>query len=174
MNYKYTSIKVIDGKIKAVVNKEEYPNYRYEIFEWQQNHEIFEFANYNEHNKMFCELVNITGKLEFDKQLQQGIEVTCIEIKEGFAWFKEEKKYSFENYKNQLDPKCDEQCFYNCSQASSIEPQCIKESIIKFIAQRIKYEQRKHEVYNDRWSEIAARKIYSCFNITKKSHENEQ
>lgn len=88
MNYKYTSIKVIDGKIKAVVNKEVYPNYRYEIFEWQQKHEIFEFANYNEHNKMFCELVNITGK--------QGIEVTCIEIKEGFAWFKEEKEYESE------------------------------------------------------------------------------
>ena len=43
-----------------------------------------------------------------------------------------------------------------------------KEAIIKWIAQRIKDEQRKHEKHQDRWHEIAARKIYATYDITLK------
>ena len=43
------------------------------------------------------------------------------------------------------------------------------EQIIKFIAQRIKDEQRKHEQFQDMWHEIAARKIYKSFNITTRN-----
>lgn len=43
-----------------------------------------------------------------------------------------------------------------------------KEAIIKWIAQRIKDEQIKHEKFQDRWQEIAARKIYATYDITLK------
>jgi hypothetical protein len=46
-----------------------------------------------------------------------------------------------------------------------------KEAIIKWIAQRIKDEQRKHEKHQDRWHEIAARKIYASYCIELK-HDN--
>lgn len=41
-----------------------------------------------------------------------------------------------------------------------------KEQIIKWIAQRIKDEERKHLSHDENWYEIAARKIYAIYNIT--------
>jgi hypothetical protein len=43
-----------------------------------------------------------------------------------------------------------------------------KENIIKWIAQRIKDEQKKHERNNPDWHEIAARKIYATYDIKLK------
>ncbi len=43
-----------------------------------------------------------------------------------------------------------------------------KEAIIKWIARRIKDEQRKHESFQVNWHEIAARKLYATYNITFK------
>ena len=55
MNYPYTSIKLIDGEIKTVVNKEakpnvmiNHPNYNDIMMLWQKNHEVFKFANPHE------------------------------------------------------------------------------------------------------------------------------
>ena len=56
MNYPYTSIQLIDGDVKAVVNKEVEPKIIspskitplifYFIYNlWQQKHEVFEFAS---------------------------------------------------------------------------------------------------------------------------------
>lgn len=53
-------------------------------------------------------------------------------------------------------------------------PSCIcnnefnKEAIIKWIARRIKDEQRKHEKNIENWQELAARKLYATYNITFK------
>ena len=87
--YPYIAIQLIDGKIKVVCNERENIHETL-LLSWKANHKVFEFANYNERNKTYCELVNITGSLEFDDKLKQGIEVTCIEIKNGLAYFKEE------------------------------------------------------------------------------------
>jgi len=43
-----------------------------------------------------------------------------------------------------------------------------KENIIKWIARRIKDEQRKHEKNIPNWQELAARKLYATYNITFK------
>jgi hypothetical protein len=43
-----------------------------------------------------------------------------------------------------------------------------KENIIKWIAQRIKDEQKKHERNIPDWHEIAARKIYATYDIKLK------
>lgn len=101
MNYNYTSIKVIDGKIKAVVNKDENHNSEYGqmrcnpmfqevqdriIKEWQQNNEVFDFANPHEEGKIMRHLGGMNPKIKY------GVEVTYIEIKDGKAWFKEEKE----------------------------------------------------------------------------------
>jgi phage FluMu protein Com len=43
-----------------------------------------------------------------------------------------------------------------------------KENIIKWIAQRIKDEQKKHENNIPDWHEIAARKIYATYDIKLK------
>ena len=43
-----------------------------------------------------------------------------------------------------------------------------KENIIKWIAQRIKDEQRKHSKYDENWHEIAARKIFATYDIKLK------
>lgn len=43
-----------------------------------------------------------------------------------------------------------------------------KEIIIKYISQRIKDEQRKHEGKIEDWYEIAARKIYASYDIILK------
>jgi phage FluMu protein Com len=46
-----------------------------------------------------------------------------------------------------------------------------KENIIKWIAQRIKDEQKKHENNIPDWYEIAARKIYATYDIKLKQEE---
>ena len=45
-----------------------------------------------------------------------------------------------------------------------------KENIIKWIAQRIKDEQKKHERNIPDWYEIAARKIYATYDIKLKQN----
>jgi hypothetical protein len=45
-----------------------------------------------------------------------------------------------------------------------------KENIIKWIAQRIKDEQKKHERNIPDWHEIAARKIYATYDIKLKQN----
>ena len=42
----------------------------------------------------------------------------------------------------------------------------MEKQIIKWIAQRIKDEHRKHARHIDNWEEIAARKIVATYNIT--------
>ena len=97
MNYPYTSIQLIDGDIKAVVNKEVEPKITepskittlifYFIYDlWQQKHEVFEFANPHEEGKIMRHIGGMNPKIKY------AIEVTCIEIKDGRAWFKEEKE----------------------------------------------------------------------------------
>ena len=103
MNYPYTSIQLIDGDIKAVVNKEVEPKITepskittlifYFIYDlWQQKHEVFEFANPGEIDEVFYYLTKKLGFKEYETELKQGIEVTCIEIKDGKGWFKDENE----------------------------------------------------------------------------------
>lgn len=87
MNYPYTSIKVINGQIKAVVNKEDKPLSMFGMDFWQQNHEVFEFANEIQRGKVITLLYDTKVSM---LNLESGIEVTYIEIKDGLAWFKEE------------------------------------------------------------------------------------
>ena len=47
----------------------------------------------------------------------------------------------------------------------------MEEQIIKWIAQRIKDEHRKHARNIENWEEIAARKIYATYYITLKPNE---
>ena len=88
MNYPYTLIQLIDGEIKAVVNKEAKPEYdkmfRAYLFDlaiatWKQNHEVFEFANESDMHKVL-EYSNLLLDADED-ELKKGIEVTCIKIK---------------------------------------------------------------------------------------------
>lgn len=47
-----------------------------------------------------------------------------------------------EDYKEQLHKHCDESCFYNCSQAGSIKPQCLnktKEQLAVEYAEKFRY-----------------------------------
>ena len=96
MNYPYKSIQLIDGEIKAVVNKKETPNQDLTMFDdvfkrWQQNLEVFYFANPHEKTNIIRYL-SIYHTESYHNIEKQCIEVTCIEIKEGKAWFKEEKE----------------------------------------------------------------------------------
>lgn len=113
MNYPYIVIQLINGKIKVACNKDKEPNIfdnEYELYlrkmhgsywemyikdyedEWQQNHEVFDFYNQDEIDKVFYYLTKKLGFKEYEKQLINGIQVTCIEIKDDLAWFKEETK----------------------------------------------------------------------------------
>ena len=104
MNYPYTSIQLIDGEIKAVCNKEVEPKitepskiytlifyFTYNL--WQQKHEIFEFANPHEEGKIMRHIGGMNPKIKY------AIEVTCIEIKDGKSWFKEENTNEDEQHK---------------------------------------------------------------------------
>ena len=85
MNYPYIYIQLIDGEIKVVVNKEAKPIHNpLEEYKWQQNHEVFEFANPHEEGK----IMRCIGGM--NPQIKYGLEVNCIEIKDGLAWFKYE------------------------------------------------------------------------------------
>ena len=116
MNYPYTSIQLIDGEIKAVVNKEakpnvmiNHPNYNDIMMLWQQKHEVFEFANPHEEGKIMRHIAGMNPKIKY------AIEVTCIEIKDGKGWFKDEKErgITITNKEDQFAIYFSEWCYCN-------------------------------------------------------------
>lgn len=120
IDYKYISVKEVNGTIKVVCNKYEKPKIltfdeakrhgfvsiekRSLVFEsvlrnWHKNHETFQFESMKEWDKVSDHLVN-TGTPNDYSLLKQGIEVTCVEIKSFFddnnvkhtlAYFKSDK-----------------------------------------------------------------------------------
>ena len=72
------------------------------------------------------ELDKVKVNLRLPLDLTNPIEVTdIISDNNGVITFKE-KEHKLEDYKKSLHYHCDDQCFYNCSQAGTIEPQCLQ------------------------------------------------
>jgi len=104
MNYEYIAIKEIDGEIKAVVNKSRLSDFisNNEIEEgnsfldrWQSTCIEIPFSRKEELSKVMFEVGSLNKKIyPITAMLAQGqtIEVSCIEIKDGKAYFKPVEK----------------------------------------------------------------------------------
>jgi len=97
--YIYTTIQLIDDEVKYICNKLKEPKLNDYINHWEwdaaylywkENHKIFEFDNQEEIDKVFYHFTKKLGFKEYEKQLINGIQITCIEIKDGKVWFKSE------------------------------------------------------------------------------------
>jgi predicted XRE-type DNA-binding protein len=85
MTYKYFILKQIDNEIVVIANKEPEPKYP-DVFNeriikpWEKNHETFK--PYDEHNlKQIISSIEDLSYMRGHNLLQQGIEITCCEIR---------------------------------------------------------------------------------------------
>jgi hypothetical protein len=103
MTYKYFILKQIDNEIVVIANKERCPwpkdNTR-SVFscrvydKWEENHETFKPYGNKETKIIYgaCFVKSNLDIADFDNSLEQGIEITCCEIREGFAFYKPEEQ----------------------------------------------------------------------------------
>lgn len=109
------------------------------------------------------------------------IDITEIVFeKYGKIYFKQptEKQYDihkFEDYKNIIDKQCDEHCFYNCSQAGSIAPQCLKPTEKQVESDLIKYLDDcilSCEISAEDFKKSKMEMSYLCSNAMKQAYIN--
>lgn len=126
MNYYLINGKVMKGKKMPLHVYSDHPNWydskmylnSKDYLDWLSSLQPCEISE--------SELDKVKNHLFKDVFTEDTIDVTnIISDNNGVITFKE-KEYKLEDYKKSLHYHCDDQCFYNCSQAGTIEPQCLQ------------------------------------------------
>ncbi len=129
--------------------------------------EKLENMHFDDIVKSYCNKVNDLEKEKAKtKELQEKVGEQKTKYGELVTLYEENLGQLLDAVKQnkELQAKIDE-----LEKEKQVESDAVdKEQIIKWIAQRIKDEQRKHSSFDENWHEIAARKIYASYDIKLK------